>query len=60
MQTFYVIGGLILLSYGIWQSVMTLKIYIKGKEDKLGADIKILGSAIGAIMIGIYLLIKYM
>jgi len=60
MNALYVIGGMILLAYGIWQTITTIKIFIKGKQDWLGADMKILGAGIGAIMIGIYLLCKYL
>jgi len=59
MAAIYIIGGIVLLIYGIWQTVVTVKIFMKGKQDWLGADIKILGSAITAIMMAAYLLIKY-
>jgi len=55
----YIIGGILFLAYGIWQSVTTIKVFIKGEQDRLGADIKILGSAIMAIMIGAYLIFKH-
>jgi len=59
MHYLYIIGGIILLAYGLWQTITTSKVFINGKQDWLGADIKILGSGIMAIMIGIAIIIKY-
>jgi len=60
MHVLYIIGGIALLAYGLWQTITTIKIFAKGKQDWLGADIKILGAGVGAIMIGAYLLGKYL
>ncbi len=60
MSTLYIIGGIILMTYGIWQTIVAIKIFIKGKQDWLGADIKMLGAGIMAIMIGVYLICKYL
>ena len=60
MNALYVLGGIVLLTFGIWQTITTAKVYLKGKEDKLGADIKILGSGIMFVIIGAYLILKYL
>ncbi|HEY4323893.1 MAG TPA: hypothetical protein VGN20_07895 [Mucilaginibacter sp.] len=60
MNVLYVTGGIALLTFGIWQTIRELRIFAKGKQDKLGADIKILGSGIMFIMIGVYLIVKYL
>jgi hypothetical protein len=60
MRILYIIGGVALCGYGIWQSIVTTKVYIRGEQDKLGNDIKILGSAVMAIIIGLSLIIRYL
>jgi len=60
MNVLYIISGVGLLIYGIWQAVTTIRIFNQGKHDWLGADIKILGANIGAIIIGVYLICKYL
>ena len=60
MNVLYVIGGIVSLVFGIWQAITTVKVFMAGKQDWLGADIKILGSAIMFIMIGVYLIFKYL
>ena len=59
MNILYIIGGIASLSFGIYDIVNTVKKYNKGKEDKLGADIKIFGAGICFLMIGIYLIVRY-
>jgi hypothetical protein len=60
MNTLYIIGGVLLLIYGIWQTITTAKVFMKGKQDWLGADIKILVAGIGSIMVAVYLIFKYL
>ncbi|HEY4198493.1 MAG TPA: hypothetical protein VGM63_23295 [Mucilaginibacter sp.] len=59
MNILYVIGGVIALIYGVWQTIITLKVFIEGKQDWLGADIKLLVAGLGSIAIGIFVIIKY-
>lgn len=40
MSVLYIIGGSVLTTYGIWQTIVTIKIFIKGKQDWLGVDVK--------------------
>ncbi|WP_295672469.1 hypothetical protein [uncultured Mucilaginibacter sp.] len=58
MNTLYIILGIILLAYGIWQTITTIKVFMVGKQDWLGADIKILGAGIMAIIGGIIMILK--
>ena len=60
MNFLYITAGMILLAYGVWQTITTIKVFSKGKQDRLGADIKILGAGLTAIMIGTYLIFKYL
>ena len=59
MNYLYIIGGLLLLAYGVWQTITTVKVFLKGNQDRLGADIKILGTGIMAIIGGVILIIQY-
>jgi len=59
MNILYVLGGFACLALGLYLTIIELKIFSKGTQDKLGADIKILGGGIMFIMIGIYLICKY-
>jgi hypothetical protein len=59
MNALYILGGIALLAFGIWQTITTTKVFLKGTQDKLRADIKISGSGIMSIMIGAYLIIHY-
>jgi hypothetical protein len=59
MSVLYLLGGFIPLGYGIYDLIKEIKIFSKGKQDKLGADIKIFGADIMFIMIGLYLICKY-
>jgi hypothetical protein len=60
MNALYIIGGIVLLMFGIWLCVKEAKVFMMGKQDKLGANIKILSGGIGFIMIGLYLIFKYL
>lgn len=59
MHILYILGGVALVILGIGQCIIELKIFIKGKPDRLGNNIKLLGVAITLMMIGGYLIIHY-
>ena len=59
MDWLYIIGGLVLLIYGIWQTITTVKVFIRRKQDKLGADFKILGTGIISIIGGIIIIVQH-
>jgi hypothetical protein len=58
MNTWYIIVGIALLAFGIWQTITIVKVFLNGKQDWLGADIKIFGSGIMAIIGGIIMILK--
>ena len=43
MNYTYLVAGIISLFFGLWLTVNQIKIFIKGKQDELGWDIKGLG-----------------
>jgi hypothetical protein len=59
MNSLYIIGGIILLTYGVWQTITTGKVIMAGKQDWLGADIKILGAGIMSIIGGILIILQH-
>jgi hypothetical protein len=59
MDWLYIIGGVILLAIGLYLTVKQIKIFVAGKQDQLGWDIRGLGAGIMSIMIGVYLIIHY-
>jgi len=60
MNIIYIIGGFISLALGAYLTVNQVKIFIKGKQDKFGGDIKLLGGGIGFIILGIALLSNFL
>jgi uncharacterized membrane protein HdeD (DUF308 family) len=56
MNWIYLLIGIVLIIYGMWSTIDSLKIFNAGKEDKLGADIKILTSNICVIILGIFMI----
>jgi len=56
----YVLGGIACLIFGIWLTVKQVKTFKRGKQDQLGFDIKLLSGGIMGVMIGIYLIAKYL
>jgi len=60
MNGLYTIGGVILLAIGLYLTVKQIKIFVAGKQDQLGWDIRGLGAGIMSIMIGVYLIVKYL
>jgi hypothetical protein len=59
MNFLYVLGGVACLAFGIWLTVHQVKIFLKKEQDELGFDIKGLGVGIMAIIIGIFIISKY-
>ena len=59
MNVLYVIGGIALTVFGVWETIyMAKKIANKG-TGLLGAPIKLLGAGIMSIMLGIALIVHY-
>ena len=48
------------MTLGCYLTIKQIKIFVAGKQDQLGWDIKGLGAGIISIMIGVYLIIKYL
>jgi hypothetical protein len=59
MNGLYATGGF-LLAIGIYLTIRQIRIFISGKGDRLGWDIKGLSVGIMAVMIGLYLIVKYL
>ncbi len=60
MNALYVLGGCACLAFGIYLTIKQVKTFIKGEQDKFGFDIQGLGGGIMFIMIGLYLIFKYL
>lgn len=56
MNALYIIGGVALLTFGTRQTIIEVKVFTKGKQDKFGADIKLLGVGITCIICGIIII----
>ncbi len=56
----YVLGGIASLIFGTWLTIKEVNVYRAGEQDKLGADIKMLGGALMFVMLGLSLIIKYL
>lgn len=59
MRALYILGGIASLIFGLVIIIRQIKTFKKGEQDELGFDIKLLGGGMGFLMIGIYLLAKY-
>ena len=59
MRALYIVGGIASLIFGLVIIIRQIKTFKKGEQDELGFDIKLLGGGMGFLMIGIYLLAKY-
>jgi hypothetical protein len=59
MNILYIIAGVALSIFGIWQAIVKGRSITGGKPDLLGANIQLLGAGIMAIMIGVYLILHY-
>jgi hypothetical protein len=60
MNVLYVLGGIAFIAFGMWDGYKEIKIFAKGKDDKFGSDIKILGADIMFIIIGVCLIAHYL
>jgi len=60
MNGLYIIGGIACLAFGIYLTLKQIKTFRAGKQDQLGFDIKLLGGGIIGIIIGVYLIMKYL
>jgi len=52
----YVLEGIVLFAYGIWETINTSKVFMRGKQDPYGVHIKILGAGIIAVICGIIMI----
>ncbi|MHB8208446.1 hypothetical protein [Mucilaginibacter sp.] len=59
MNILYVLGGIASLIFGTWLTIKEINVYRAGEQDKLGADIKMLGGALMLVMVGVALILKY-
>lgn len=56
MNYTYLLGGIASLIFGGGLTIYQIRIFIKGKQDQLGWDIKLLSGGIIFLMGGIYML----
>jgi len=60
MSFFYLIFGLAMLTYGTIIIAKNFNHIIKDlKEDRLGVNVKFYGGALMSLLLGIYIIIKY-
>lgn len=59
MNVLYVIGGVALTIFGIWETIHFANKIAKEGIGMLGAEIKLLGAGIMSIMLGIALIAHY-
>jgi hypothetical protein len=59
VNVLYVLCGIAFLIFGTWLTIRQVKIFLKKEQDELGNDVKGLGVGIMTIMIGIYIISKY-
>jgi len=52
----YLFGGIASLSFGGWLTIYQIRTLIRGKQDRLGWDIRLLSGGIIFLMGGIYML----
>ncbi len=57
-MTINLLGGIAFVCLGIWLTVNEVRTFMKGKQDRLGSDIKLLAGGILLIIAGIYLITK--
>jgi len=60
MNILYVLGGVILTLFGIWQTIVKARSISRGRKSILGSDIQLLGAGIMVIIIGFFLIFKYL
>lgn len=59
-SSLYIIGGLLCLAIGIYIIRLEVRTFMKGEQDEMGFDIRLLGGGIFFIMTGVAILIKYL
>jgi len=59
MNILYIIGGIGLVIFGIYQTIIKARNIARGRESILGSDIQLLGVGIGCIICGIIIIIKH-
>ncbi len=59
MNVLYVLAGIALVLFGIWLTIKKAKVFMRGKQDKFGADINLFGTGIMCIMLGVALITHY-
>ena len=59
MNALYVLGGFACLAFGTYTTPIRVKAFLNSKRGILGGDIQLFGSGIMFIMIGVYLICKY-
>ncbi|GAB2976983.1 hypothetical protein GCM10027049_09960 [Mucilaginibacter puniceus] len=56
MNYTYLFGGIACLIFGGWLTIHQIRIFKKGKQDRLGVDIKGLSVGTLLLILGVYLL----
>jgi hypothetical protein len=56
MNYLYLLGGIASIGFGAALTIYQIRVFIRGKQDQLGWDIKGLSAGIIFTIIGIYLL----
>jgi hypothetical protein len=59
MNILYVISGIALIAFGLWEAIYMGKKLAKEGTGMTGAKIKLLGAGIMSIMLGIALIVHY-
>ena len=59
MNILYVIGGIGCMSLGVYITKIQVKRFMRGEQDNLGFDIKLLFGGIMGIILGIALIVHY-
>ena len=59
MNVLYIMGGLVLLILGIWQTIIKAGNMARGRKSIIASDVQLLGAGIMLIMLGLYLIIHY-
>ena len=60
MNALYVIGGVACSGLGVYLIIRQVRTFIKDEQDRYGFDIQGLGVGIMLIMLGAYLIFKYL
>lgn len=58
MNLWYVIGGIICLSFGTFITIIQVKKISGGKQDNLGFSIQLLAGGIMAIILGVAMIVQ--